>query len=284
MKRSETTSKLLIDEPPLQVLPSLAIKIGLNEAIILQQIHYWLRTFQSSGKKDHLRDGKWWVYNSYDDWQNNFPFWGTGVIRRAIRNLEKIELLISKEFYASKGDRTKWYSIDYKILAKLSRESRTAKAPDPFVVDDRPSVADDKPSDQNEQMLNKKQKLTTENKRKELKDATLLQFLKLWKELFPNKPQPRKDNKKLNSKMVTRIQEPSFLEFWEEALERVSESPTCQKESWFHAEYFLRNSDNYMKCHERWMSWKDEELYKPAQGGDKRNFTKERLQQQGQTT
>ena len=36
------SSKLLIDEPPLQVLPSLALKIGLNEAIILQQVHYWL--------------------------------------------------------------------------------------------------------------------------------------------------------------------------------------------------------------------------------------------------
>lgn len=162
MKRSETTSKLLIDEPPLQVLPSLANKIGLNEAIVLQQIHYWLRTFQSSGKKDHLKDGKWWVYNTYDEWQDNFPFWGIGVIRRAIRNLEKNGLLISKEFNATKGDRTKWYSIDYKILAKLSRESKTAKAPDPSVVDDIPSVVDDIPSDQNEQMLNKKQRLATE--------------------------------------------------------------------------------------------------------------------------
>ena len=37
------TSKLLVDEPPLIVLPSLAVAIGLAEAILLQQIHYWLR-------------------------------------------------------------------------------------------------------------------------------------------------------------------------------------------------------------------------------------------------
>ena len=37
---------LLISEPPLQVLPSLAVKIGLNEAIVLQQIHYWLLKWQ----------------------------------------------------------------------------------------------------------------------------------------------------------------------------------------------------------------------------------------------
>ena len=37
-----TSHRLLIDEPPLMVLPSLAAVIGLNEAIMLQQIHYWL--------------------------------------------------------------------------------------------------------------------------------------------------------------------------------------------------------------------------------------------------
>ena len=35
-------SNLLIHEEPLLVLPGLASRIGLNEAIFLQQIHYWL--------------------------------------------------------------------------------------------------------------------------------------------------------------------------------------------------------------------------------------------------
>ncbi|HDE3362621.1 TPA: DnaD domain protein, partial [Staphylococcus aureus] len=35
-------NKLLIDDYPIQVLPKLAELIGLNEAIVLQQIHYWL--------------------------------------------------------------------------------------------------------------------------------------------------------------------------------------------------------------------------------------------------
>lgn len=37
-------SKLLIDDYPIQVLPKLAKVIGLNEAIILQQLHYWLNS------------------------------------------------------------------------------------------------------------------------------------------------------------------------------------------------------------------------------------------------
>ncbi len=46
-------SSLLIEESPLQVLPSLAKAIGLNEAIFAQQLHYWLR-----GKSGKEHDGK----------------------------------------------------------------------------------------------------------------------------------------------------------------------------------------------------------------------------------
>ncbi|MDQ1000403.1 hypothetical protein QFZ28_000803 [Neobacillus niacini] len=35
-------STLLINEAPLMIVPSLAVKIGMNEAVVLQQIHYWL--------------------------------------------------------------------------------------------------------------------------------------------------------------------------------------------------------------------------------------------------
>jgi len=36
------SSSLLIAVPPLIVLPTLATLVGLNEAIFLQQLHYWL--------------------------------------------------------------------------------------------------------------------------------------------------------------------------------------------------------------------------------------------------
>ncbi len=41
-KEGEQMAKLLLNEQPLVVLPELACKIGLNEAIILQQLNYWL--------------------------------------------------------------------------------------------------------------------------------------------------------------------------------------------------------------------------------------------------
>ena len=64
-------SPLLINEPPLQVLPSLAQKIGLNEAIIVQQVHYWLNP---KFNKNYF-EGRNWVWNTYEQWQQQFPFW-----------------------------------------------------------------------------------------------------------------------------------------------------------------------------------------------------------------
>lgn len=108
-------SKLLINENPLQVLPSLAVAVGLNEAIVLQQMHYWL------GKKSHVRNGQKWVYNSYAEWQKQFPFWSESTIKRAILSLEKQGIIISKNFNKAKFDKTKWYRIDYKELEKIER-------------------------------------------------------------------------------------------------------------------------------------------------------------------
>lgn len=109
-------SKLLINEQPLQVLPSLAQKIGLNEAIVLQQIHWLLNCSK------HQFDDRAWLYNTYEQWQeNHFPFWSVDTVKRTILSLEKQGLLLSTtDFNRMKVDKTKWYSIDYMVLERLS--------------------------------------------------------------------------------------------------------------------------------------------------------------------
>lgn len=105
-------SKLLINESPLLVLPSLAIAVGLNEAITLQQIHYWL----DPRINKNFKEGLYWVYNSYEEWHKQFPFWSLRTIRRNIQSLEEKNLLITKNFSSHSFDKTKWYSINYKAL------------------------------------------------------------------------------------------------------------------------------------------------------------------------
>ncbi|CAC7164481.1 hypothetical phage-related protein [Staphylococcus aureus] len=106
-------NKLLIDDYPIQVLPKLAELIGLNEAIVLQQIHYWLRNSK------HEYDNKKWIYNSYSKWIEQFPFWSESTIKRAITSLEKQNLLHVGNYNKAGFDRTKWYSINYFELEVL---------------------------------------------------------------------------------------------------------------------------------------------------------------------
>ncbi|MBV5158292.1 DnaD domain protein [Staphylococcus epidermidis] len=106
-------NKLLIDDYPILVLPKLANEIGLNEAIILQQMHYWLNN------SNHKHDGKRWIYNSYPKWIEQFPFWSESTIKRTITSLEKQKLIFVGNYNKAGFDRTKWYSINYDTLNKL---------------------------------------------------------------------------------------------------------------------------------------------------------------------
>jgi hypothetical protein len=107
------SSKLLLDEFPLIILPQLAVKIGLNEAIILQQVNYWV---VQCGKE---KDGREWVFNTYPDWQKQFPFFSLSTIKRTILSLEKKNLLITGNYNRLKIDKTKWYSINHDALNAL---------------------------------------------------------------------------------------------------------------------------------------------------------------------
>jgi len=108
-------SRLLINEQPLLILPTLAAIIGLNEAIILQQVHYWL----SPSINKNIRDGRHWVYNTYAQWAEQFPFLSDRTVRRAIESLEKQNLLSSANHNASAINKTKWYTINYDALEAI---------------------------------------------------------------------------------------------------------------------------------------------------------------------
>lgn len=110
-------SKLLINEHPLQVLPSLAVKIGLNEAIVLQQVHYWA----IQGKNEI--GGHSWVYNSVAEWKRQFPFWSEQTIRRTIANLKERGVLVAKCLSSEPFNRTPYYRIDHGILESIEHSN-----------------------------------------------------------------------------------------------------------------------------------------------------------------
>jgi hypothetical protein len=113
-------SRVLINEPPILLLPSLAVEIGVNEAMVLQQIHYWLMNERNKNRFD----GHVWVRNTYDQWGRQFPFWGEKTLRRTFTSLEEMQLIHSHLSY-EEYRKTKFYTIQYNNVEKLGLESHS---------------------------------------------------------------------------------------------------------------------------------------------------------------
>lgn len=108
----------------------LSLKIGLTKAAIIQQIDYWLQ------KTNNIHDGKKWVYNTLKDWHNqDFGFISLNAMINNFNALVDMGLLVTGNFNKWRGDRTKWYTIDYDKLNELIDEepvqqSETVLQPD----------------------------------------------------------------------------------------------------------------------------------------------------------
>lgn len=150
-----TEKKLLIDEEPLQVLPSLAKAIGLNDALFLQQLHYWLR------KSKHEHDGRVWIYNTFEEWKNQFPFWSLDTMQRIAKRLVEKELIYVRQFTKADWDRKNWYAINYEKLeehsaALVSRNLRPSRKPQVAALDEgklRSSLKDQETTTENTQEI-----------------------------------------------------------------------------------------------------------------------------------
>jgi hypothetical protein len=106
---------LLIAEPPLQVLRTLAVRVGLGEAIVLQQLHYYGRR----------REGGW-VRRGYSEWLEDFPFWSEVTVRRIFGNLQTQKVVEKRVVPIADGRACEWrvaYESGLGGLLNLSRGS-----------------------------------------------------------------------------------------------------------------------------------------------------------------
>ena len=119
-----SSSRLLINENPLQVLPSLAVALkNINEAVILQQVQYWVN------RSENEYGGRKWVYNTIKQWKDQFPWLTEKAIRNRFDSLIEKGVIITSNFNKSKFDRTKWYTIDYDKLNSLINNQNNGENP-----------------------------------------------------------------------------------------------------------------------------------------------------------
>lgn len=132
-------SELFIDKSKTLIINTdLAMALGdLNEAIVLNQLNYWMNINEKAGK--NRIDGRYWVYNTYAKWrEENFPYWSETTIKRVFARLESKGIVISANHNKASFDKTKWYTIDYEQLERYveyyksnneAYDEKTAKNP-----------------------------------------------------------------------------------------------------------------------------------------------------------
>ena len=99
-----------MDDNPVVVSPKLAVLLGLEAAVFMQQVHYWQRKNQGQP-----------VYNTVAAWCAQLPFIGKSTLERIIRNLKEKGVLRVK-IIAINNLKTGLYSIDYFALEALTQD------------------------------------------------------------------------------------------------------------------------------------------------------------------
>jgi len=111
--------KILIRGRVVQFTIEAAVKLGVWEAIALQQLEYWLQKHEENGTNYH--HGRYWNYFSVDEWHKQLPFISGKTIERTLKHLRDLGLVVVGNYNLKKSDQTLWYSIDYEAIGKFEK-------------------------------------------------------------------------------------------------------------------------------------------------------------------
>ena len=87
---------------------------GLEEAIFLHSLMFWYRT--NRGNDQNFHDGRWWTYNSVKAFEEIFPWWNGGQIRRIITRCREKGAVLAGNYNEDQRDRTAWYTPSDELL------------------------------------------------------------------------------------------------------------------------------------------------------------------------
>jgi hypothetical protein len=226
----------------------------IKAALFLSQCVYW-------SDKTKREDG--FFYKCAEEWEEE-----TGLTRTELTGARKRAAdYVETKVMRANGAPTLHYRVDFDKLANsifmFYENQKTSNSENP-----QNDLQESSKSD-----LQESSKSLTETTHEITQETTKIsapvkseveEILSCWRNLFPNKPQPRTATFK--AKIETRLKNQHFRDNWKAALERAHKSPTCLNESWFNFEFFIRNDTNYQKMLDGWMGWKDAEQYGMTNG------------------
>lgn len=122
-------SSLLINESPMQFLPSLGIVLdNNNKAIFLQQLQYLLNI------SNVVINNKKYVYNTFAEWNMMFPMFSVRTIKRMVEEFKTLNLdgeiyhiIKTKKVNCGGINYKMYYTIDYDEMARLEEKAKIKK-------------------------------------------------------------------------------------------------------------------------------------------------------------
>ena len=127
-----------------------AIKYGVEKAVILQNLRFWLEKVKANDKDDHKHDGYYWTYNSARAFSELFPYFGERKVQRLLTQLENDGVIMSGNYNKIAYDRTKWYSMpEFSIIQNCQMEGKDLSNGNTQSVEPIPDVITDVIADVN---------------------------------------------------------------------------------------------------------------------------------------
>lgn len=112
------STPMIMHDKPLMVYKELAVMLGINQALILQQLRYLMDSQEEVENEYVFIDGRWWVYHSYAQWKTkHFPWLSDSTIKNAFLKMEQDGYVLTMQSVKHKSDRRKWYTIDFESWA-----------------------------------------------------------------------------------------------------------------------------------------------------------------------
>lgn len=104
--------------------PDIAQEVGINAAVIYQNIAFWCERNEANGENMH--EGRSWTFNSVKAYGILFPYLTSDQIRRSLEKLVDVGLLGVGFFHEDQRVRTKWFCV--------LRQAHLASVPSSFGI------------------------------------------------------------------------------------------------------------------------------------------------------
>lgn len=92
----------------------LAQRYGVNEAIFVHRLYWWVRDNAANGR--NYRDGRYWTYDSLNALTEIFPCWSRRQVEGIINRCREKGLILTAAYSQDKRDRTTWYTVTETVI------------------------------------------------------------------------------------------------------------------------------------------------------------------------